>query len=111
MIATAAFDVYLHRLTTLAGAMVAALRGLDVLVFTGGVGENSAAVRQALCERLGWMGVHADERVARPVRGAGPPGREEAVELTTEAAGVRVMVLRSREDLQMAAETRTLLGW
>ncbi len=110
-LAAAAFDVYLHRLTTCTGAMVAALRGLDVLVFTGGVGENSRAVRQALCARLGWLGVRADESLARPPGGAAPSGGEDALELTADGAAVRVLVLRSREDLQMAAETRALLGW
>jgi len=55
-----ALGVYLHRLRGSIGAMVAALGGLDVLVFTGGVGENSALVRRRVGEALGFLGVELD---------------------------------------------------
>ena len=63
-----ALDIYIHRLTREAGSMIAVLGGLDALVFTGGVGENCAPVRDALCAQLGFLGsnlrvlvIHADE--------------------------------------------------
>ena len=58
--ATLAFDVYVHRLRRELGAMIAVLGGLDVLVFTGGVGEHAPEVRTAACEQLGFAGVRLD---------------------------------------------------
>ena len=52
-----AFDVYIHRLVGGVGAMAAAMNGVDALVFTGGVGENSSKVREAAGDRLGFLGV------------------------------------------------------
>ena len=50
-----AFDIYVHRLRTAIGGMAAVLGGMDALVFTGGVGENSAEVRAAACRGLGFL--------------------------------------------------------
>ena len=59
--ANLAFDVYIHRLKNAIGAMVASLNGLDVLVFTAGVGENSAIVREKTCEGLTYLGLQLDQ--------------------------------------------------
>lgn len=56
-----AFDVFVHRLQAGIGAMAASLDGLDALVFTAGIGENSAEVRLTTCENLGFLGVQLDE--------------------------------------------------
>src|SRR5262249_4573848 len=62
-----AFDIYVHRLRAAIGAMVAVLGGMDVLVFTAGVGENSAEVRAAACRGLEFLGLRLDDRAnARP---------------------------------------------
>ena len=55
-----AFDIYIHRLTSSIGAMVASLNGLDVLVFTAGVGENSSIVRAKTCQGLSYLGLQLD---------------------------------------------------
>ena len=55
-----AFDIYIHRLTSSIGAMVASLNGLDVLVFTGGVGENGTIVRTKTCQGLTYLGLQLD---------------------------------------------------
>ena len=60
--ARAALDVYVHRLRAGVAAMAAAMNGLDVLVFTGGVGEHAAAVRAAAAAGLSFLGVALDER-------------------------------------------------
>ena len=73
--AALAIAVYLHRLRAGIAAMVAALGGLDVLVFTGGVGERSAPVRWRAAEGLGFLGVALDEDVNRrpsPTGSSGP---------------------------------------
>lgn len=75
-----AFDVYVHRLVKYIGAYAAALEGVDVITFTAGVGENNAAIREAVCRRLGWLGVtfdaaanSADDHDARIISAAGSP--------------------------------------
>ena len=103
--AALAFDVYLHRLAAAAGAMVAALGGLDVLVFTGGVGEHATPLWHALADRLAWLGVRIG-----PGAAVGPDPAIGVVDLTAGDSDVRVLVVRAREDLELAAETRTLLG-
>jgi acetate kinase len=98
--ATLAFEVYLHRLVTHVGAMVAAMQGLDALVFTGGAGEGSRPVREELCSRLAWLGVRTSDDDSCAPR-----------ELTAGDARTRTFVVHSREDLQMLAEARPVLGW
>ena len=81
-----AVEVYVHRLRSAIGAMAASLGGLDALVFTGGVGENSARIRELACDGLAHLGVD------------GADGR------------VRVLVVHAREDLEIARQVRALLG-
>src|SRR5207253_5151527 len=52
-----AFDIYIHRLQAGIGAMIAVLGGVDALIFSGGVGENSAQVRNAACKQLVFLGL------------------------------------------------------
>jgi acetate kinase len=98
-------DVYLHRLRASVAAMAAAMGGLDVLVFTGGVGENSPEVRSRAAGGLGFLGVAVDESrntLDKADRGDG-------WEITAARAAVRTFVIAAREDRQIAAEVRTLL--
>ena len=97
-----AVDVYLHRLRGGIAAMAAAMGGLDALVFTGGVGENAAAVRSATCEGLRFLGVELD----------GPRNEAAAgddVDLSAAGASVRVLVVRAREELEIARQVREVL--
>ncbi len=97
-----ALDVYLHRLRGAIAAMAAALEGMDVLVFTGGVGEHSAAVRAGAAEGLAFLGVGLDETRNRRASGD--------AEIGAGRAGVRTLVLASREDLEIARQVRRVLG-
>jgi acetate kinase len=99
--AVLALDVYVHRLVGLVAAMTAALGGLDVLVFTGGVGERSAEVRRLTARRLLHLGVELDE-------GANAGARPD-VDVSAAAAAVRTLVVAAREDLEIARGTRTVL--
>ncbi len=98
-----ALDVYLHRLVQGVAAMTAALGGLDALVFGGGVGQNSARVREGAVERLRFLGLRLDR--ARNEEGTGDRRIEPA------GQPLAVLVVATREDLEMARETRELLGW
>ncbi|MGE5286134.1 MAG: acetate/propionate family kinase [Micromonosporaceae bacterium] len=100
--AVLALDVYLHRLRTQIAAMAAAMDGLDALVFTGGVGENSAEVRAKAMGGLGFLGVRVD-----PARNEAGTGDRE---IGQPDAPVRSFVVNAREDKQIAAEVRRVLG-
>jgi acetate kinase len=91
-----AFDIYVHRLRAAIGGMVAILSGMDVLVFTAGVGENSAEVRDAACRGLEFLGLRLDcETNARPSLDQ---------EISTADSSVRVLVIRAEEDWAIAKE-------
>jgi acetate kinase len=97
-----AVRVYVQRLASSVASMTATLGGLDALVFTAGVGENAAVVRAEVARRLGFLGVAVDEAAnARATPDA---------DLTAPGAQVRTLVVAAREDLQVARETRSLLG-
>jgi acetate kinase len=98
-------DVYLHRLRGSIAAMAAAMDGLDVLVFTGGVGENSTEIRSRTAAGLNFLGVVVDE--SRNAHGGAAGGDDW--EITAPDARVRTFVIAAREDLQMAAEVRSVL--
>ena len=95
-----ALEVYLHRLRAGIAAMAAALGGLDVLVFTGGVGEHSPEVRLGAAQGLGFLGVE----VAAP----GNAGATGDADIGAPGAQVATLVLAAREDLEMASQVRRL---
>jgi acetate kinase len=97
-----ALDVYVHRLVISIGAMAAAAGGVDALVFTGGVGENSAGVRYRAAERLAHLGIAVD-----PARNDSD-GTER--DITADGATARSLVIAAREDVEIARETRAVLS-
>jgi acetate kinase len=97
-------DVYLHRLRAEIGAMTASLGGLDVLVFTGGVGERAPAVRSSAADGLGFLGVAVD-----PALNAVASGSSD-VEVSGARASVRTFVIHAREDLEIASSVRRVLA-
>lgn len=97
-----ALEVYLHRLRAKIAAMAAASAGLDVLVFTGGIGEHSPVIRAETAKGLAWIGVDIDERANRDATAD--------AEISRPGSQVRVVVIEAREDLVMAADCRRLLG-
>jgi acetate kinase len=96
-----AFDIYVHRLQAGIGAMVAVLGGIDVLVFSAGIGENSAEVRDAACKQLAFLGLKLDA-IANSQR------RPDA-DIATPDSAVRVLIIRAQEDWAIAGECWRLL--
>ena len=97
-----ALDVYIHRLRSQIGAMLGALGGLDAIVFTGGVGENSAEVRSAALAPLEFLGVRLD-----PDRNA--QARPDA-DVAAAGSSVRVLVVGAREEWAIARAAAKLLA-
>ena len=94
-----AFDLFVHRLCAGIAAMTASAGGLDVLVFTAGIGENSAEVRRAAAGRLAWLGVEINEALNRA---------DGDRDIAVARASVRVLVVRTREELEIARATMSL---
>jgi acetate kinase len=95
-----AYDIYAHRLVRVIGAMLAVLGGVDAIVFTGGVGENCAPLRQDVCKQFGFLGLklNADQNAAPKLDGNIAAGNSP----------VQVLVIRADEDWEIACECHRL---
>jgi acetate kinase len=91
-----AFDIYVHRLRLAIGGMAAILGGMDALVFTAGVGENSPEVRTAACRGFEFLGLRLDQLANTR------PSLDQDV--STPDSRVRVLVIRAEEDWAIARE-------
>ena len=96
-----ALDVFAYKVAKRIGAYAAAMNGVDAIVFTAGLGENSGATRRAICDYLGWMGVHIDS-YNNSLRG-------KAIEISATDSRVRVYVIPTNEELVIARDTKELL--
>jgi acetate kinase len=95
-----AVDLYLYRIRRELGSLAAALGGLDAIVFTAGIGENSAAVRERACRDAAWLGVELDASASAK---GGP-------RISTAGSRVSAWVVPTNEELMIARHTRALLG-
>jgi acetate kinase len=93
-------DYFVYRAAKEIGALAAVLGGVDGLVFTGGIGENSAEIRQRICEASAWLGITVDREanVRRTHR------------ISTEDSRVSAWVIPTNEELMIARHTGALLG-
>ncbi len=94
-----AIDLFCYRAACELGALVAALEGLDALVFTAGIGENSAKVRRQICKRLGWLGVVLDDTA----------NNENRTTISGPHSKVQVLVIPTNEELVIGQSTRALM--
>ncbi|WP_338336573.1 acetate kinase [Marseilla massiliensis] len=95
-------NMYNYRIKKYIGAYAAAMGGVDIIVFTAGVGENQTGMRAGACEGLEWMGVKLDKEKNEKVRG------EEAV-ISAPDSRVKVVVIPTDEELMIATDTMNLL--
>ncbi len=97
-----ALDMFHYWVAKVAGSYVAAMNGVDAIVYTAGVGENSSATRAAISEYFGYLGVKIDP-VANSKRG-------EDIEISTPDSKVKVFVIPTNEELVIARDTRDIVG-
>jgi len=95
-----AISYFVFRVRRELGALAAALGGLDAVVFTGGIGENSATIRQRVCDGTAWMGIDIDPSA----------NTSNAMEISTTDSRVRVLVLPTDEESVLAREAREHLA-
>ena len=96
-----ALDVFAYKVAKRIGAYASAMNGVDAIVFTAGLGENSASTRKEICDYLGYLGVHIDS-YNNSLRG-------KAMEISAPDSRVRVFVIPTNEELVIARDTKELL--
>ncbi|NJN25215.1 MAG: acetate kinase [Cyclobacteriaceae bacterium] len=97
-----ALEMYDYRIIKYIGSYAAAMSGVDIIVFTGGIGENAERVRESVCKRFGYLGLEFDQEKNRGLRS------KEAV-ISTSDSKVKVMVVPTNEELVIAEETVKVL--
>jgi len=98
--ARTAIDLYAYRIRRELGSLAAALGGLDAIVFTAGIGEHAALIRQRICEDAAWLGVELD---AEANSQGGP-------RISTAASRVQAWVVPTNEELMIARHTRAVIA-
>ncbi|MWC28513.1 acetate/propionate family kinase [Paenibacillus sp. MMS18-CY102] len=98
-----AFDMYTYRVRKYIGAYAAAMNGVDTIVFTAGVGENSSVLRKAVCEGLTFLGIELDEE-------RNNERSKEVRFITKDSSRVQVLVVPTNEELLIARDTYTLVN-
>ena len=101
-LAKTALDMYFYRIKKYVGAYAAAMGGCDIIVFTAGVGENQAGMREAVCKDMEYMGIKFDAEKNKTIRG------EEAI-ISAPDSKVTVCVIPADEELMIATDTMSLL--
>jgi acetate kinase len=94
-----AVDLFVYRIGRELGSLAGALGGLDALVFTGGIGEHAAAIRERVCRNAAWLGVECDSIA----NAAGGPG------ISTPGSRVPAWVIPTNEELMIARHTRRMI--
>ena len=100
--ATSALDLFAYRVAKTIGEYVTAMKGVDAIVFTAGLGENSATMRQVICDYLRYLGIELDS-YSNSQRG-------KAIEITTKQSRVQVFVIPTNEELVIARDTRDIVN-
>ncbi len=103
--AAAALELFCYRVRKYIGAYAAAMGGLDAVVFTAGIGENSAEVRRRSIRGLEFLGLTIDEKRNADPQQCDPPG-----DITAADASVRTLVIPTNEELTIARDTQALIG-
>lgn len=98
-----ALDMYAYRVKKYVGAYAAAMGGVDIIIFTGGVGENDYNVRAAVCKDMEFMGLQFDSDKNHELR-----GKDEI--LTKPASKVKVMTVATNEELVIAQDTKEIVS-
>ena len=99
--AALALDTFAYRVAKTIGEYTAAMNGVDAIVFTAGLGENSGSMRAKICEYLGYLGIELDEEKNSK--------RGEAMQISKEGSKVKVFVIPTNEELMIARDTKEIV--
>jgi acetate kinase len=98
-----AFNLFCYRIKKYIGSYAAAMGGLDAIVFTGGIGENSSMVREHVLKELNFLGIHLDEIL----NSSGEKGERE---INTKESDVKIFVIPTNEELVIAIDTMRIIS-
>lgn len=98
-----AIDMFNYRIKKYIGSYAAAMGGIDVLVFTGGIGENSDDTRSGICKDLGFLGIEIDESINQNLK-----GKEQVI--SKKDGKVKVIVVPTNEELMIAIDTKKIVS-
>lgn len=99
-----AIEIFCYRLRKYIGSYIAAMNGVDAIIFSGGIGENSPLIRSVVCDEMSWLGIAVDqEKNNAHIRGA-------EGEISTDDSRVKVLVIPTNEELLIARDTVRLIG-
>ena len=99
-----AIDILIHYIKKIIGSFVAEMNGVDVLVFTAGIGENDVIIRDRICREMDYIGITVDEAKNKAV------GRGGEGEISKDGAPVRVMSIPTNEEYMIAKDTMTFVS-
>ena len=97
-----AIDMQSYQILKFVGSYIAAMNGVDAIVFTGGIGENDADIRAFVCENLKYIGVELDKEANKQ--------RGEEIKISTENSKVNVYVIPTNEELAIARDTLAIIS-
>lgn len=95
-----AISLFVYRTVLEIGALIAALGGLDALIFTGGIGENSASTRQLICERMRWLGIELDQSA----------NLAEKNNISSKTSKIDICIVPTNEEIVIVKNMNILLG-
>jgi len=95
-----AIDLFVYRIGRELGSLVAALGGLDAIVFTAGIGEHAVTIREAVCRQAGWLGVTLDQTA----------NASHGPRISMASSDIAVWVIPTNEELMIARHCRALVG-
>ncbi len=98
-----ALDMYNYKVKKYIGSYMAAMNGLDILIMTGGIGENAATTREGVCSDLEWLGIEIDREKNASIRGI------EGI-ISTPGSKVKVLVVPTDEELMIALDTEKIVS-
>jgi len=101
--ANLALKMYHYRVTKYIGAYAAAMNGVDLLIFTGGIGENGWETREEICKHLSFMGLDFDHEANKGVRG-------KLTTISKEGSKIRAMIVPTNEELVIAMDTEAIVS-
>ena len=100
--AVLACDMLNYQIKKLVGGYIAAMGGVDAIVFTGGIGEHDAVARAKICHHMDWLGIRIDTEKNKHIQG-------DVCEITAWGAKVRTLVIATDEELMIARDTKEVL--
>ncbi|MBR3739194.1 MAG: acetate kinase, partial [Clostridia bacterium] len=100
-----AWDMLIYEITKYIGSYIAGMNGVEAIVFTGGIGENTNRLREQVIDGLSWMGIAIDHAKNAAMK----PGHAEDTDLTAEGSRVKILVIPTNEEIAIARDTLELV--